>query len=313
MLVSRDCSDERDRVYAALGLANDRLGIVPNYNLDMGHILIELSRKTLLSGELSLLHHNNPCCVDTDSTLPSFVPLLKNQTSHEVGEPLGGNHVIRYSAGHSRKSFATLSGSRSISIPGVSIDYIHYTDSFSDVSTDLLVGSGSPFKSQLYEAYERVKSAYASLTTDSPYANTEFRQTFWSTLHVGFHPMLEGLSTQATGIDFRFLDYIHRFNISKSLKGRHFFITESGFMGLGSVSSKQGDKVVIFDRGETPFILRHAGLVDGMDSWRLISDCYVKGWMDGDYCGYKVIHGMSSEAEIYEGKKMLHSESFVLC
>ena len=57
--------------------------------------------------------------------------------------------------------------------------------------------------------------------------------------------------------------------------GRGFFVTENGYMGLGS--PQVGDEVWVLFGGDLPFILRPE---PGDSSHTLIGDCYVQGIMN---------------------------------
>jgi hypothetical protein len=308
MLNRRFCSDNRDRIYAALGLARDDLAIIPNYNHSATDIFLEMSRKVLLTGELALLHHAGTANTDDLGTQPSFLPCLNDSPPFEHERALGGDITSCYSAGHSRQSLPVLFGARSISVPGVSVDHIVYADLFADVLEDLMRGNGSPHKTQLSDAYNRVKSTRASFTKGEDYGSSTFRQAFWRTLHLGF-PLT------ATDTDFGFLDYSHRTNIWLSFRRHIFYMTSKGYIGLGSSRFRKGDQAVIFDRGETPFVLRKVSLVDDISFWNLIGDCYVEGGMDGSYFGHKVLdnHGKNREESRKEVEGVLFSEDFVLC
>jgi hypothetical protein len=58
-------------------------------------------------------------------------------------------------------------------------------------------------------------------------------------------------------------------------KGRRFFITKKGYMGLGNLGTKPGDCVCVLFGGPTPFILRN---LDARHH-QFISDAYVHGVM----------------------------------
>jgi hypothetical protein len=166
-----DCSDERDRVYAALGLTGDDLAIYPDYILSLIEIVLELSRKTFLTGELAVLHHTEP---EERNTQPSSIPRIRDDFPLVHAESLGGDIIPRHTAGCLRDSFASLFGSSSICIPGMSVDEIVYTDFFINVLDDLTTGVGSPFKPQLSDAYECAKNAYAAQTTGNFYGSITF-------------------------------------------------------------------------------------------------------------------------------------------
>jgi hypothetical protein len=69
---------------------------------------------------------------------------------------------------------------------------------------------------------------------------------------------------------------------------RRFFITEKGYMGLGSLGTKPGDCVCILFGGPTPFILRDLDA----GHHQFISDAYVHGVMHGE-----ALADISKEAE----------------
>lgn len=67
--------------------------------------------------------------------------------------------------------------------------------------------------------------------------------------------------------------------------------TETGYLGLASHHTRLGDRVVIFDGANTPFIIRKHKTKDGDQTGRylLVCDCYLHGWMDGSYFGHKTV------------------------
>ncbi|KAK4465876.1 HET-domain-containing protein [Cladorrhinum samala] len=64
-----------------------------------------------------------------------------------------------------------------------------------------------------------------------------------------------------------------------SQPGRVFFLTESGYMGLGPMNMKVGDAVAVLIGGETPFIIREG---KARNRYRMLEQCYVHGIMDGE-------------------------------
>ncbi|KAH8789885.1 heterokaryon incompatibility protein-domain-containing protein [Hyaloscypha sp. PMI_1271] len=79
---------------------------------------------------------------------------------------------------------------------------------------------------------------------------------------------------------------------------RNFFITESGYFGMGPRYTKLGDVVVVFDGDQTPFVLRQIKsdehTVDPNmeentearfspdEQYELVGECYVHGFMDNE-------------------------------
>lgn len=74
-----------------------------------------------------------------------------------------------------------------------------------------------------------------------------------------------------------------RASIIRATSGRRLFITKQGFIGLGPEFTREGDSIAVFLGGSTPFVLRgnHASGID-QQTWLLMGDCYVHGWMDGE-------------------------------
>lgn len=65
------CVDGRDRVYGVLGLLNETLSIVPDYTQSTEQVSYDLGIKTLLAGDLSVLHSAGISSCQSSS--PSFV------------------------------------------------------------------------------------------------------------------------------------------------------------------------------------------------------------------------------------------------
>ncbi|KAH0536831.1 hypothetical protein FGG08_006329 [Glutinoglossum americanum] len=64
-----------------------------------------------------------------------------------------------------------------------------------------------------------------------------------------------------------------------TLRGRTFFITTKGYMGIGPGDMAKGDPAVILYGARTPFILRPVG---SGGKWQLVGDCYIHGIMAGE-------------------------------
>jgi len=62
--------------------------------------------------------------------------------------------------------------------------------------------------------------------------------------------------------------------------GRRFFITEAGFVGVTCRGVEEGDKIVLFLGGASPFIIRECQSVPA--AFNLVGTAYVHGIMDGE-------------------------------
>lgn len=81
-------------------------------------------------------------------------------------------------------------------------------------------------------------------------------------------------------------------SVRRVKEGRRFFVTKSGYMGLGPKDLRAGDEVVVLHGGDTPFLVREVGLdeegrvnLEERGTHRLVGDCYVHGLMDGEVKG----------------------------
>jgi hypothetical protein len=72
-------------------------------------------------------------------------------------------------------------------------------------------------------------------------------------------------------------------SVVRATSGRCMFVTAKGYIGLGPHSLKPGDSIAILLGGCTPFALER-GDIEGLEDehWKLLGDCYVHGWMDGE-------------------------------
>ncbi|OAL02907.1 hypothetical protein IQ06DRAFT_345885 [Phaeosphaeriaceae sp. SRC1lsM3a] len=296
MLVFRKCADERDKVYAALGLAYDDLDIIPNYSLSTADVLLDLTKKSLDAGDFSVLHDaGTPACDTTHESQPSFVPSLRPESRQNRPRPLGGHDDPRYKAGRSRMNrIQSLEGS-SVRVRGVKVDDVIYTDNLADAVKDLTMGRGSPFKPQLHAAYDRAAATFRADSTRIDFPDNDMKLAFWRTINLGFVPARADVPYYKKGVNFHFLELPYRQNIAECMKHRVFFITKKGFLGLAPEWAREEDRVVIFDGAETPFLLRRATTESGEEAWRLVGDCYLEGWMIGDYFGCTVVAGSGTD------------------
>ena len=92
------------------------------------------------------------------------------------------------------------------------------------------------------------------------------------------------------------------------------FMTEQGYLGLGPYWKQPGDQVAIFDGAPNPVLLRKVATKDGIDHWHLVGECYLLGWMHGDYFSHTVVDELPPNAGDDEtDKEYLVKEWFVLC
>ena len=72
--------------------------------------------------------------------------------------------------------------------------------------------------------------------------------------------------------------YLH--HVDFAIKGRSFFTTVDGSIGLAPIATKPGDEVCILLGCKAPLVIRPCG--DG--SHKVVGECYIDGFMDGAPC-----------------------------
>lgn len=296
ILIDRKCKDQRDKIYAALGLAEGPT-VVPDYSLSLTAIRVDLALQSLHANDFSVLHYAE-CEVNksTNEKVPSFLPRLSEDSERYRPIALGGSLENAYAAGSSRPAWVKSVGSSQIGIRGTYIDEICYLDKFTDVMSALPISSGTPLKMELFNAFRNFESKHNDIIGRQCVYPRGIKLAFWRTINLGFPSHKKNVCYFERGLDFRFLPHSYRLNITKCFQNRVFFLTKLGYMGLGPNWTKVKDAVVIFDGAETPFILRQATGEDEKGYWKLIGDCYMEGWME-DGCQ----------------RDALQREDFVLC
>jgi hypothetical protein len=187
----------------------------------------------------------------------------------------------------------------------------------------------------LREIYEVIQSSYVKKPASWPYGRNDIKRMFWRTVNFSLLVELDE-ALEPGDFDDEWNDEVDEeilnedfckqdpglLRLARLFRARCFFMTEKGYLGRGLKSTKKGDKVVIFDGGETPFILREAGHHGDVKKYKLVGDCYVDGWMDGKYFGHEIVDDVDGEyggpvtrrkAQIRASRKRLCSEDFIIC
>lgn len=68
----------------------------------------------------------------------------------------------------------------------------------------------------------------------------------------------------------------------RALRGRRFFVSVKGGIGLAPLPARRGDRVCVVLGGKVPVVLRPPHDDDGDDAWILLGECYFHGYMTGE-------------------------------
>jgi hypothetical protein len=217
----------------------------------------------------------------------AFNILMKNQ--NKAKEVYGANLI---------KPFIwTITAGRSIgSDPSLSIpaDNSHFSDFTSYISNNLVLtlhstsqGEENACQRNLLEPADLALKACHELNPKlgvSPMSPV-FRQ--WIEAVFQECHLMNSMASESAISLFERLWAIHtpeavsRFQIGvlSGFRGRKYFVTSQGYMGIGPSFMQPGDKVCLLFGGATPYIIRSTS---SSDEFLFVGECYIHGLMDGE-------------------------------
>ncbi|KAI1348165.1 heterokaryon incompatibility protein-domain-containing protein [Xylaria sp. FL0043] len=301
---SRDSSQDVDRLYAALGLAQETEGsrleglhslLEPDYSKPLQNVFRDLTIYLIIEhGSLDVLSY-----VDNSNTqslaLPSWVPDWRvTKASSEIWN---AQKTFPFCADLNQPlSLSFGEDLNSLSLEGLKVDQVRFYG-------DKLISYGFGFETYSQEldfvqgAWNLAKgSSQSAEPTNSRTVRRRFRN-FISTIlthdaKLGLDKIMddasEWLSKHLPG-QFPGVSSTKWFGTKRADPGRfhdafvrvctdkRFFITRDGRMGIGPETMKENDDIVIFFGAKVPFIIRRLG-----SRYMLIGECYVSGLMNGE-------------------------------
>ncbi|KAH0553321.1 hypothetical protein GP486_006575 [Trichoglossum hirsutum] len=310
----RKATDPRDKVYSLRGIANDVLaaGITVDYDKSIERVYTDCAKHVLKTrpdlrviSAVAARHRT-----ESSFLLPSWVP-------NWDGSKYGGGILQRYyrfkpasffcAAGASKPRVTMTESSDTISLEGIRLDTIERViriksilaardaNSFSVTGASLREMAADVASSETYAFTGEPlwKAFFRTLTGDrtalSPRIHDDYRAKFLASVH-DWQFDSEGAGQEISAGAWA--------EISKSIgaiiEDKDMFLTAKGYLGLAQEGFQTGDIVCILCGGDTPFLLRQATLPNGGE-FRLQSECYVHGVMDG---------------EMMTGRESDHLESF---
>ncbi|KAF3002659.1 hypothetical protein E8E13_009519 [Curvularia kusanoi] len=320
----RHCTMAVDRIYSLLGISKHTT-LEPDYTTCPDIVIQNFMRQNLGAGHLRILHE---CRIGSDSAGgPSWSPPL-NSNINKGG--IMWHPMVTWESGGRRKYRIEEVDQDRLSIRGVFVDTIidciaptpkgaedpdsslRYIEPFGHW---VLYETGfreflhlSNYKYQEARAADTEQELAITEVSYPPYQNEPLYEAYLSTV--------KSSSTQSPWPtvqpdDRSTAGYLVERKIFGQLSQYNIVVTESGYLGLANRPFKTGDEVVIFDGDVTPFIIRKVEAEDGTWSgnYRLVSDCYLHGWMNGDYFGHQV----KDSEEIPHAPNTLYSQDFIIC
>ena len=263
------CSDPRDKIYALLGLATDRLAsrVKPDYSQPTAYVYMKLVETWVdVYQDLYILN-----CCNYSQVYPSWVPDFEGR----LWPMMQGSRQSFYSAhGTSKAIYERATGHRGrelLLLQGMTVDHVSKL--------------GDPILDEptLQDPVLLQWRDLAALTTLPPIA-------FWTSLTLELDESGNRMSADRLQAIHDFLNDCDCFEEPQTdrsarvfarlerVLARRFFVTRQGRIGLAKMDVQVDDQVCVLLGGQTPFILRPAG----HGEHTLCSDAYVYGIMDGE-------------------------------
>ena len=320
----RLCKDSRDRIYGILGIFSNT-NIVPDYTLLPRRVYQDFVSKHLVAGEFSILHE---CCIgipnaDEQSYVPFFGQSRSKSTYVPFADPLGAT----YCAGLHLPPAVTINEDRYISIQGFFIDTVQQKLDFAE-DCDIDLEPMRPITKSPESSAEAVKlplhgtwgAIYQTILCHlikhpaeqirwqkdyeenrlspqfpkEPYPYNSLFDVLVRTIRTDLNSDYDWLSSKGT---IRTDSHLRRPR-REILQERSLFWTKAGFIGLGTCHMQPGDEVVVFNGDTTPFLLRKEVQEGSTEVYKIVSDCYLYGWMYGPFPDKKVARNPSRRAAL---------------
>jgi hypothetical protein len=292
------CKDPRDKIYGLLGLfswQNPRTWLHASYSVPVGKLYQEVT-ETIIKQADSDLHFLTGSGLGSDNyNLPSWVrnfaaPLSAEEASQEFSR---WKAYTFYNAAAQTNSEAKVVDAGILSLSGTLIDRIER------IGTSIQETDWLHIESTIF-AWATL-AGISTLTPTPSLASSQDR--FWRTLLADCIPAThsgvaastriptapaESLSEWFYGAQARVKEgkeplitpQVHAF--WRAAHGRTFFRTAKGAFGLCYPHTKPGDEVWVLAGGRVPFVLRSVEDAERSRRRRLVGECYLHGFMDGE-------------------------------
>lgn len=259
-----ECTDQRDKVYGALGLVGPGVNIAVDYGLDKVAIYTDAAIAAINSTN-SL---NTVCAcqnLNRGTGLPSWVPDLEADWTARKLRRTENLDTLGSAGGFAKPIYSFRrreDGLFSLKARGVVVDTI--SEVCAEFDSD----------ETLFEVLEEWRAlAVKALSALHPsLSDDEMRSCFWRTITAneelrglaaseGFiaqalEHVVEGSSDAIPPIDLRYGQTAFNERFREDATNRRFYATRNGYVGLGPSDAKNGDLVAILLGNALPLVLR---------------------------------------------------------
>jgi hypothetical protein len=292
-------TDPRDHIFALLGLVGDagELEIRPDYSKPVAKVYVDVAKKMLVAGHLSILSLASGSSTVPD--LPSWVP---DWTSPIYQSVLSQGRYGNLFAASGPSSPSVKTGypdcHSSIIIEGALLDTIASCTTYRAVESDLHY---SEHQQRWYADLDHLATlSFRFKNADTP-SITDFDNALWRISTAGIEETgIEGTPRRATRTSFEWytklrnglqakkdspaLDYssqsdAYPFLVIKHARYRRAFVSSNGYLGLCPENTKNGDAIVIFLGASVPYVVRP---LSG-NRYHIVGETFVQDYMDGEF------------------------------
>lgn len=296
-------TDPRDAIYGVRSLVNDQdqnLDVRPDYGLSTANVFTDVCVR--ISERQGLTYFLDSCEFMSASVpdLPSWVPDWSKPMA-TVCETSG-----LWSACGFISAKATYLGDGVLSVAGVEIDEIDSVRDLHDRSDNQLLLSIEATLDYIWMCYpgdehddtpydngrQSVTDAYCRTLANPhvrdgpPVSANDNRQPFNEAKEA--LKKIWSLKEDYTGFEDLMLDpSVSRYlsNCNVTARGRCFFITKKGYIGVAPIGTQPGDIVSVILGCHRPIIIRQAPVSNtkpGDTRWKVLGTCYTNGIMAGE-------------------------------
>ncbi|KAI1135346.1 HET-domain-containing protein [Hypoxylon sp. FL0543] len=263
---NRKASDPKDKVIGLLGLLGQRSDILPEYSWPVEKVYRAAFAAAIKEeGDLSCLGFMSEILARRNPKLPTWVPDL------ELHSEKGSDHIASLSKPIFGFDLYNASLVRKAKKTWISTE----DDDSVLVLKDQLYRTGEPpaqafWRTVVVDLKQGTDLGHCRAT--GPVRLDANDQEWLCRLETaqGLHELIYtwGLSCQQAFRQLRLIEQFHR----------RFFVTNSGYIGLGPPSLEAGDSICVLVPGMVAYVLR--GSKNG--KWKYVGECYLHGIMDGE-------------------------------
>jgi hypothetical protein len=326
---SRTATDPRDRIFAYLGLFPDTINIpiasqiIVDYTVCKEHIYKEMIRlNILITDSLDILIHPTPNSLDNLANSSPDDPKLR-PPSWAIDwtlpvRPFGVTKVayersLHYHASRGKGAAAIFSPDSTLSLSGIFIDKVRRVGKpVPNISWPKLLEtaewwenimlsclrSGEHIDTARYPAGGSVRDAYwrtllGNLISTADYHNDKIGDEAYRALEAADFVVYEQWWKSAKAGEATFDAF--GYQVLGTFLTKTFFVTESGYFGIGPQTVKPEDEIHVLFGSNVPFVLRSYSCEalnspsissqiqhNGISRCYLVGDCYIHGFMNGE-------------------------------